>query len=253
MTLTTLLAVGFVQSFSGAHLFPGAVSDPSGSCAFVPDPQGGIQAVSVGTGKRLWASREATWPLECLSNAVVAAAPVARKPSAFQILCLDPSSGSVLRRSEPIPTVTWATALFGYVQPAGHSFDLSSEAIDSHTVVLRWAAKHWASGKIGIESDSGSLQIDTQTCVTGKPFLGAQPSKLERSNYFERRVDTTRPNSTMLGRPVQFESVSLHFSASNLAADERASLTVVATDPKTSAVLWELPIARDGGSSEVKG
>lgn len=125
------------------HLFPGAVADERRGEGIFVSPEGGVQAVDLKSGAKLWASKEADWPLEIVAGALVAAR-LDRQANRTTIVTLSWEAGKLLTGSESaIPLPPWATPLFTYDD--GNQLQLESSA-KGGTVTIRWAAKGISAG-----------------------------------------------------------------------------------------------------------
>lgn len=86
---------------------PGGVAAPSGDTGYVANASGGIDAVDLATGRRLWTSADANLPAVALPGAVVAAA---LDPSTLRFVVLDATRGDRLFASERLGrgSASWA-------------------------------------------------------------------------------------------------------------------------------------------------
>lgn len=222
-----------------SQLFPGAVATVDRSIGVFVQPSGGIQAVRLATGQKMWSSTSAQWPLEVLNNEVLAAAPIANQPNAFDIVALDLDSGAVQYTTESVELPAWAKATFGYSEQPGYRFDLSSELFDSNTVLLRWCARDW-SDRQNRHRQVGIVQLDTQTAKIESPFLNAQPAIVQHSLLNDQRPDLAEPASHIVGPETRTENYSIYLSEADQGAER--PLKVVAVDPDTGKKLWDLPV-----------
>ena len=215
--------------------------------AYVPQASGGIQAIFVSDGQKLWSTTQAVWPLEILNDRLVAAAPVANNPHAFQIDCIDAQTGAVAAQSSSISLPDWAIPTWTYDEQAGYRFDLSSESFDNHIVLCRWCARSWA--KTPHRKASGTFQVDTQTGQIGDPFLDAQPQVYRRNLLYKNGSDPIHAGSHMLGPDYRLNGYTLYLSES-APNNGKGDLRIVAVDSDTRKLLWQMPLgsrcANDG-------
>ncbi len=230
------------------QLFPGAVATADRSVGVFTVPTGGIQAVRLGTGARVWTSGAALWPLDILGDEVLAAVPDKTQPNAFDIVGLKLGDGSVRFISDFVSLPPWAKPAFGYDEPNGYRFDVSTESFDNHTMLVRWRARSWDPGtRCDHKREVGAVQIDTQTGQIGKPFLGAQPSVLSKNLLGEMKPDLAEPNSHIVGPETKTNNYTVYLSEADQPSADKHSLKVVAVDPDTGRLLWDLPLGTRSG------
>ena len=149
------------------HLWPGAITD--NKIAYFIAAEGGIQAVSVGTGERIWLSKQAEWPLELAGDALIAAKR-GSTTNAFDIELLDPNSGNLIRKATRIELAPNATAQFTYDEP--HVLSVESSLLPDGTVDIKW--RYVPDPQIGIplnprlaapdtRSSAGEVLLDSHT------------------------------------------------------------------------------------------
>ena len=222
-----------------SQLFPGAVATVDRSVGVFPVPGGGVQAVRLATGAKQWTSSAACWPLEILDNEVFAAKPDSSRPNAFELVGLNLEDGSVQFTSEPVNLAPWAKPVFSYDEQPCYRFDLTSEQYDNHTVLVRWCAREWGAAH---RKDVGDIQIDIQTGAVAKPFLGARPSVLLKNLLQDKHPDLAEPNSHIVGPTTKTDSYTVYLSEADQSQSDQHPLKVVAIDPDTGKLLWDLPL-----------
>jgi len=225
------------------QLFPGAVATPDRSVGVFTVPSGGVQAVRLATGAKVWTSGAATWPLDIVGDEVLAAVPDKSQPNAFDIVGLGLDDGSLRFVSDFVSLPSWAKPTLGYDEPSGYRFDLSTESFDNHTMLVRWSARAWDSGsRCDHKREVGAVQIDTQTGLISKPFLGAQPRVLSQNLLRDTKPDLAEPNSHIVGPETKTDDYTVYLSEGDQAQSDKRPLKVVAVDPESGKLLWDLPL-----------
>lgn len=223
------------------QLFPGAVSTPDRSIGVFPIPTGGIQAVRLANGQHVWTSAAANWPLDVVGDEVLAAVPDKAQKNAFDVVALNLEDGNVRFTSDSVVLPDWAQPVFGYDEPNGYRFDLTAESFDNHTVLVRWCARSWGgpSGHLRLAED---VQVDAQTGKIEKPFLGAQPRIVSRNLLRQERPDPSLPNSYIVGPETKTDTYDVYLSESSQAQADKRPLKVVAVDPDSGKLIWDMPL-----------
>ncbi len=72
---------------------PGVVVDPTRGAVYMMNPQGGIDAVDIASGKLLWTTKAAAKPLTMFRDQLIAQAETSRGSHSLPIAILDPAQG----------------------------------------------------------------------------------------------------------------------------------------------------------------
>jgi hypothetical protein len=86
-------------------LMVGGFADANGKLGFFSGKDGGIDAVDLETGQRVWTNAQARWPLMTRFGWLAVAAV---KKEGVRIQFLKPSDGTLLKESGPVPMGRWA-------------------------------------------------------------------------------------------------------------------------------------------------
>jgi hypothetical protein len=121
---------------------PGGVADAAGKTGYLANPGGGIDAVSLENGARLWASKDASFPLALLGKKLVAQAFVAGKADRIRVVVLDvKNKGKRLLASDPVVFPEWVSVRVTH----GRSFTAGALVVEND-LLLRWEARAWYAG-----------------------------------------------------------------------------------------------------------
>lgn len=121
----------------------GGVAEPDGKVGYVPNPSGGIDALNLADGTRLWDTREAPRPLLATADRLFVQAPVRGKANQVRILVLDATQkGKRLLESQPVTFADWVSVGVTY----GRSFALAARLDGEGGLLLTWTARSWYAG-----------------------------------------------------------------------------------------------------------
>ena len=249
MFLPALIILGQIAREPVA-IWPGAVE--SAHVVYLTTRDGGVQAVDLASGKKLWTSAAAQWPLEVVNGALVAAGHnSADKPNDLSIVCLRISDGSVAARSTvslPLPPDT--SVLLNYDEP--NPFSMQSTVDSQGKVVIHWHAVK--PNQIGIQPNPAFLRkgpIDAKGVICVDPttaqvieqspseeivvafpkYSGRDPLENTRSILWPAtQIDGIRIYPTEIGSPKDLSGVNREMFA-------------IAVDVSNGRLLWQIPIA----------
>jgi hypothetical protein len=168
-----LLAPGAVSAGGDGPLpatpFPGGILDQAGKVVYVQAVAGGIEAVSLDSGKVLWNTEAFAQPLALLGNKLIVQAPEKGKANVIRILALDvKDKGKQLSSSDPIVFPDWVNT--GTVH--GRTFQSSFAGAAKDTMWLNWQARAFYAGgarpppeieKAARKEAAGYVDVDLQT------------------------------------------------------------------------------------------
>ncbi len=134
--LTALCAFTASPARAARLLGDGAVFDASRGIAFVAQPQGGIEALDLATGKAIWRSAAAAKPLALLEG-VLLAQDEPGTGSALRLATLDPATGAAKARFElTLPEGSKATV----TDNLRGTFRVRAAADGDRAVAIAWTA-----------------------------------------------------------------------------------------------------------------
>ncbi len=145
--IVPLVATGFVAGQGDKKVTPKqlpgpGVADPAGRIGYFRNTTGGIDALDLGSGKLLWASKDASRPLLASADRVFAHQEVAGKPSQFRVVVLDSTKeGKTVLETEPIALPDWASVAVAY----GRSYR-SGARLDGNDLYVAWEARAFYAG-----------------------------------------------------------------------------------------------------------
>ena len=87
--------------------FPDGITDANGTVAVVENQAGGIDAVALATGKRLWTSSDGRWPLCVAQDRVLVAHPEPQRPNALRLRFVRVSDGKRIGESNTVVFPGW--------------------------------------------------------------------------------------------------------------------------------------------------
>lgn len=135
-----LLAAPVPEAGPGGKPLPGGVADPAGKVGFVTGADGGLDAIDLATGKKLWASNLATKAVAADGKRVVA---LAGKANELRVVTLDAADGKKLAESETLKLPQWAVVRLGVVaSDAGRAFAVTTR-LEKDALLVRWQANAW--------------------------------------------------------------------------------------------------------------
>lgn len=88
-----------------SQMFPAGVIDSAAKIGYVYNGENGVAAVELASGKELWKSPGAMWPLMGVEGDLLA---LVRRGNAMAMVCVDPATGKVRQVSEDIELPAWA-------------------------------------------------------------------------------------------------------------------------------------------------
>jgi len=151
-------------------VLPGSgVADPDGKVAYVPNTGGGIDALDLATGKRLWQTNAAPRPLLATADRLFAEVPVKGKGHQVRIIVLDTTQeGKKVLESQPVSFPDWVSVGVSH----GRSFASSARTDGEGGLLLTWQARAWYAGgaapppeveRAARKSASGVARIDLKS------------------------------------------------------------------------------------------
>jgi hypothetical protein len=171
MALLVPAAIGFptlAQDAGGLTplvLPGGGVADAAGKIGYVPSKDGGIDAIDLGSGKIIWATKDANRPLLATAERLFAQAPVPGKANQVRIVVFDTTDkGKKLQASEPLTFPDWVSIGVAH----GRSF-ASTARLHQKKLLYVWQARGWYAGgarptpeieKAARKAASGVAQVD---------------------------------------------------------------------------------------------
>lgn len=162
--VVSLNAASAADPAAGKPVASAGVVAPSGKVIYLPAKAGGVEAVSVETGKALWVAASADRVAGATDKFVVGWTPVDGKPSQFRVAVLDAASGELLTSTKPIDTAEWASV----TRVPGRSFRVGAKFEGASAVVVWEARAFYAGGappppeveKAARKSAAGTVTID---------------------------------------------------------------------------------------------
>jgi hypothetical protein len=207
---------GVVGAWSGDHAparvataFPGGFLDPTGKVVYVQSALGGIEAVSLESGKVLWNTEAFVQPLALLGNKLIVQAPEKGKANVIRILALNvKDKGKQLSSSDPIMFPEWVNT--GTVH--GRTFQSTFAGEANNIMWLNWqarafyaggarptpeiekAARKEASGHVDVDLQSGKVKMsEGQKGSAGEQKLPIDLDKLKSDQYWTGSSWETKP------------------------------------------------------------
>ncbi len=117
------------------------VASPSGRVLYLPSANGGVEAVALFNGKRLWEAKAAHTPLLATADRVFAVARVKGKRNQVKVVALDAATGEKLLRSETITFPDWVSVTRDF----GLRF-VPAARLEKDAVLLLWKAWSFRDG-----------------------------------------------------------------------------------------------------------
>lgn len=116
------------------------VPSPSGKVLYLPGTSGGVEAVALWSGKRLWESDRASVPLLATEDRLFARVAL-KKRNQLKVVVLDAITGEQLLTSEPVTFPDWVSVPrdFGLRFQAG-------ARLDKGDLLLLWEARRFRDG-----------------------------------------------------------------------------------------------------------
>ncbi|MEA2554521.1 MAG: hypothetical protein QOJ65_2697 [Fimbriimonadaceae bacterium] len=245
----TLLLLTVSSSSTVTHLFPGAVASANASLGYFILPKGGVQAVDLSSGKQLWTSEEASWPLEAVGDELIAAKGDA-DPHKLRLIGMDSKSGTMRFLSEAISLPSWAKPIFNYDESLGYSFKIDGKPQMDGTILITWVANAWYAGgappprrilEVSRKEARGTYSLNPKTGRLTPVSDAAVPPAATITSL--GKPDSTKPSSFMLSPEVTVGPRTLYLSETIPARDQgRHPIRVVAIDPATKKLIWELSL-----------
>lgn len=153
------------QTFDPAA-FPRGVTDARRAVAYVANGADGVDAVSLGDGRRLWATALAARPLITWDGYLLAQAPGAEGGNTLRLVLLDAGRRGALVRSYFVTLPNWVdvktsnTDSFSYAVGRGNGSILLSWRAESRRGGGQPPPEHESSGR---QSGSGAFRLDLAT------------------------------------------------------------------------------------------
>jgi hypothetical protein len=158
--------------------FPGGVADPAGGAGYVADG-GGIVAIGLRAGERLWRTDRAAEPLIAQEERLAAALPREHPRNVIEVVVLDAGRGEPTLVSDPVVLPDWVTA-----DPRTHDRFRMTARIEDHRLQLEWEAHGRYSGgappppevrREAARDATGLLEVDLGTGVVSPlPVTGSE-------------------------------------------------------------------------------
>jgi hypothetical protein len=192
--------------------FPQGVADPEGRVAVVATAAGGVDAIDLQDGKRLWHSDDATAPHIIVGDRVIARAESAGEPGVLQLVHLDLHSGRNIRSSQ-VPLPQWVQ-----IGQGGRDEFTYNVHAEGDVLVIEWeaharykggaapprhvleAARKDASGVARVDLDTGAVRVTdgdeegqegaALEAATPPPFTPEHPSIVQGRAYYVTRTST---------------------------------------------------------------
>ncbi len=125
-------------AYTAFRLGDGAVVDPVRAVAFIAQPQGGIEALDLSTGKAVWRSASAAKPLALLAGGALLAQDEPGADGTLRLALLDPATGAEKGRTDfALPEGVRASV----VDDLRGTFRVrAAVAPDTQEVLLAWTA-----------------------------------------------------------------------------------------------------------------
>ncbi|WP_062542021.1 WD40/YVTN/BNR-like repeat-containing protein [Rufibacter tibetensis] len=87
------------------ELFPGVIIEPNKSRAFIMSPNGGIEAVKLSTGEKMWYTAAATKPLGVVKKRLISQVENLKPDNNLKIVALNPANGhTIVSAQEELPS-----------------------------------------------------------------------------------------------------------------------------------------------------
>jgi hypothetical protein len=148
-------------------LVPGAVVDPDRSLLYMMNPSGGIDAVDISSGERVWHTKQASKPLRVYGDLLIAQAErprpqadVSVSPGHLDIVMLNARDGGKRHAVEiALPEDTWA-----YIDDGLGKSLKTNAMIDQGDVIVAWEAESNSVSGVaptaGAEARRRTAQVD---------------------------------------------------------------------------------------------
>jgi hypothetical protein len=173
-SLGALAARGDETSVERARPIPGGVVDRTGRTAYVAAAgSGGVDALDLATGRRLWRVSEADWPLLATPERIIAARPIPDESHTLEVVSIDPR-GFKRFVSNTVVLPDWIPASSG----PGRTLALTGR-LEGTRFFLDWEAR------VGSRSGEGTEVIDLENGrvrdadATERPRKPPLPAPLE--------------------------------------------------------------------------
>src|SRR5262249_29222407 len=125
----------------GVPVGGGAIVSPDGKTVYVPAKDGGIEALTIATGKVIWTNADAKKLAGASGGLVVAWIGDEKKPNSFRVVVIEANTGKTVTKSDPIEMPDWATT----TKTWGRTFRIAAHA-EADPVLVVWQANAFYSG-----------------------------------------------------------------------------------------------------------
>jgi hypothetical protein len=122
------------QTPAGSNAFElrsGVVIDPVQQRAYIMSPSGGIDAVELKNGERVWSTRAAAKPLGLVDQRLISQAEVPNAANKLKVVILNPATGNPKAGSD----VSMPAGVQPSIKPLGGKFDATARAAGGEAVV----------------------------------------------------------------------------------------------------------------------
>ena len=168
--MTRVLAIAALIVAAAPLLAADYAVTPDHKLVLVPAKGGGIEALSLATGKAMWTNKAAGEVAGTSNKLVFTWATEEKKPNAFRVLTFDTTTGREVGKSDPIEMPDWARTL----KAPGYKFSVQARD-DGDLAVVAWdagtfyaggaaptpeilaAAKKGAAAVVWVKLDSGKV------------------------------------------------------------------------------------------------
>jgi hypothetical protein len=182
---------------------PGVVVDPPAGRLYMMNPQGGIDAVEIGSGKLVWTTKDAAKPLTAYDDRVVAQAEQSRNSKGFPIDLLDTQNGRRVGSTIVLPT---PTGVMPFISNELGSSSTSDAWLKPDGLLIRWTVTSQPVSGITMPAprpeykDSGAGLIDLKTYRV-KALTTDQVSAMLRSKESQASSPRLNPNEGLYFPP----------------------------------------------------
>jgi hypothetical protein len=214
--------------------FPGGIVDALYTTAYVVAPGGALEAVDLKTGKKLWASAAAAYPLLIDDDRIYALSPTSPNSDdhpALKILALSiKGQGKCIFQSKPIAVDEWVAG-----EPAGKNFSTAAK-LDNGTLQLSWSVS------VTAQPAGGRMPIRARI----RPLIGTASPQSAAGNV-KLDVATGNVESVKDAKPLVTANRSTVSAFDGreykvVVDAEKATATLTCVDFKTKKALWEYAI-----------
>lgn len=147
------------------EMLPGVIVDPGSEHLYLMNPQGGIDALELASGKLLWTAQAAGQPLAAFDGRLAAQAEPTRGSGSLPIVLLSTKDGSRIDSSIAVPMPA------GVMPPSIDNrlgFASSVDArVEQDGLLVWWTVAHGQVGgmarPVSVQNDSGAALINLQT------------------------------------------------------------------------------------------